>query len=356
VSFHSSPIVVDGQLLIGALYELGGKGTGLLFSVDASHGREAGAKRWMFTRGGQWMPIFATPIVAGGRVLFGEGYHENRECSLGCLDPRSPAQPLWTFKTASHVESTPTVKAGRIYFGSGDDGLYCLDLPVANEPVGKPSIRWHRELFHIDSSPLVAEGKVIVGTVIGDVYFSKQVLGIDAETGQVAWRYATQHAVPGSPSYSEGRVYVGIGNGKMTADDAQPAGSVLCLTAAKGDFVWEYKTPNSVLESPVVAGERIVFTCRDGHVYCVTAADGKLVWKHPLGDPIAAAAVVTGGRIYAMTVGGHLFCLTLADGEEVWKLDVPSPDDDAIANPCLVGGRLYVAAGGKVHCIGEATP
>jgi outer membrane protein assembly factor BamB len=56
-----------------------------------------------------------------------------------------------------------------------------------------------------------------------------------------------------------------------------------------------------------------------------------------------------------LTVGGVLSCLDAADGRELWTLG-PLGDadvDDAYASPVLVRGRLYVAVGGKVFCIGD---
>ena len=67
----------------------------------------------------------------------------------------------------------------------------------------------------------------------------------------------------------------------------------------------------------------------------------------------AQNAVVAGDKVYVLTVSGSLVCLASGDGAELWRQSLEVPDDDAYASPTLAGRRLYVAAGGKLYCLGE---
>ena len=114
IRLHSSPAVVDGQVYIGALYELQSPTEGAMYCVNVVDGREAGERHlkagertWRFTGEGTLKPVFSSPTIAGGRLYFGEGYHQDQSCRLFCLDARSADRPLWTFPTTSHVESSP---------------------------------------------------------------------------------------------------------------------------------------------------------------------------------------------------------------------------------------------------------
>jgi len=122
------------------------------------------------------------------------------------------------------------------------------------------------------------------------------------------------------------------------------------------DRLWTLATGNSVMATPAAAGGRIVAPCTDGWCYGIEWSSGRLLWKTRLPAPIAASPVVAAGKVYLLTVEGHLSCLDLAEGKVLWSLP-PLADgvDDAYASPVLVHGRLYVALGGKVFCIGDAS-
>jgi outer membrane protein assembly factor BamB len=363
IRMHSSPAVVDGQVYVGALYELQSLTEGAVYCVNAADGRQAGDKvlkagerTWRFTADGTLKPVFSSPTISGGRLHFGEGYHQDQSCRLFCLDARNADRPLWTFSTTSHVESSPCIVGSRIFFGAGDDGIFCLDAGDVNssgDQSAAPQQIWQFPNVHVDGSCLVADGRLFVGSVLGDVYKDYFALAIDAATGKGIWRVTAPMPLPASPAYAAGRVYFGLGNGKFDIDADHPAGAVWCLDAATGDSVWQLETAGSVLATPAIAGERVFACARDAHCYCLAQATGDLLWKVDLGGPINASPVVAGGKVYLMTVSGLLACLSADDGKELWRLDLDVPDDDAYSSPTLVDGRLYVAAGGKVHCIGD---
>ena len=56
---------------------------------------------------------------------------------------------------------------------------------------------------------------------------------------------------------------------------------------------------------------------------------------------------------FSRSVAGLLACLKARDGTELWRMNLDVPDEDAYASPTLADGRLYVPAGGRLHCIGE---
>jgi outer membrane protein assembly factor BamB len=363
IRLHSSPAVVDGQVYIGALYELQSLTEGAMYCVNAVEGRQsgetilkAGERTWRFTGQGTLKPVFSSPTIAAGRLYFGEGYHQDQSCRLFCLDARSADRPLWTFATTSHVESSPCLVGSRIYFGAGDDGVLCLDagelVSNGDEPT-VPKQVWQFPYVHVDGSCLVAEGKLFVGSVLGDVYKDYCALAINAETGEGIWRVTAPMPLPASPAYASGRVYFGLGNGKFDIDADQPAGAVWCLDVEKGESVWQFETAGSVLATPAIAGARVFACARDGHCYCLSQASGDRLWKVDLGGPINASPIVAGGKVYVLTVSGLLACLSVEEGKELWRLTLDVPDDDAYSSPTLSDGQLYVAAGGKLYCIGD---
>lgn len=380
VMIHSTPTVVDGLVYVGALHEIQTFAQGYLYCINASQTRtltdagkpaagrpaamlEPGALVWKFTAanlaGGPAKPIFCAPTVHAGIVYVGEGYHEDKNCRLFALDAGT-GKAQWMVQTTSHTESPPTVVPGRIYFGAGDDGVLCYDMTsfVAGEsgPASPPTPRliWQAKDLHIDGAPCVADGRVFVGTVIGDVHASLVMLALDADTGDQIWRVRSPLPVPGCAAHAGGRVYFGLGNGKLGIDPDQPAGAVWCLDAATGEEKWIYKTGNGVFGCPAIAHGNCYFTCRDGRAYCVDERTGELRWKIDAGAPIVAAPVVTETEVIIVTTTGIVKCLNAKDGSERWSFDeLKTSSNDVYASPTLSSGRLYIAAGGKVHCLGD---
>ncbi|MGE5192478.1 MAG: PQQ-binding-like beta-propeller repeat protein, partial [Deltaproteobacteria bacterium] len=335
IRMHSSPAVVDGQVYIGALYELQSLTEGAVYCVNAVDGRpagdnvlEAGERTWRFTAEGGLKPVFSSPAIAGGWLYFGEGYHQDQNCRLFCLDARTADRPLWTFPTASHVESSPCLVGSRIFFGAGDDGVLCLDRGDVNSPGDEPAAPkklWQFPNVHVDGSCLVVDGRLFVGSVMGDVYNDFCALAIDAATGKGIWRVPAPMPLPASPAYAGGCVYFGLGNGKFDVDAERPAGAVWCLDAATGDTVWQFETTGSVLATPAIAGERVIACSRDAHCYCLSQETGDLLWKVDLTDPINASPIVAGGKVCVLTVSGQLVCLSVDDGKELWRLTLDVP-------------------------------
>ncbi len=355
--FESSPVVVDGALFIGARHQVSASAGGLLFGVPlAANGEfeiaaETNAEEnyWQFgdstTRA-----IFSTPALHEQLLYFGEGYHQHQNGRIFCVEGRSGAL-LWSLRTSSHVESPPTIAQGNLYFGAGDDGLYCLELPARG---ASPRIAWHYKTLHVDSSPLVVEGQVFIGGVTGDRLNNLKAVALDALTGEKRWERPAEIPFPASASYDQGRLFFGLGNGKFSGEDRNPRGMVWCLNATDGSLVWEFPLASSVLTSVIPQGDSVYFVARNGECYSLAAATGELQWKQPLLQDVLAAPIVTSDRMIAVTASGSIHCLNLQTGKPIWQFEgLPLAGSPVISSPALHRGKLYVARGDKVFCVGD---
>ena len=353
VTFHSSPTVLDGQVYVGAMHEVSSTADGVLYCINArgSGGKAVapGALLWRFTADDTLKPVYSSPTVVAGKLYLGEGYHQDRDGRVFCLDARRGDPPLWSHATASHVESTPTVSGTRIYIGAGDDGIIALDAATT----GGPSRAWQVEKIHVDASPLLVGDRLFAGSVPGDLHQELTILAVDVKTGKVAWKVPAPLPVPDALAFAGGKLFAGLGNGKVNQDADHPEGALRCLDAATGDLLWEVKASKAVLGSPALMGENVYFGALDHHCYGVAQADGAVRWKVDVGGPVVASPITAGGKVYVLTAGGRLACLEATKGRELWHLDLDVPEADAFSSPTLAGGRLYVAAGGKVVCVGD---
>lgn len=151
--------------------------------------------------------------------------------------------------------------------------------------------------------------------------------GISRETGllktwpeggpKVLWK----RAVPGGYSsfaVAQGRLYT------MTEDRKEEI--VLCLDAATGEPIWEYRYPADYDQHPGL-DQRFKSGPR-------------------------ATPVVEGGNVYAIGTTGQMHCLDAKQGTVVWKVDLLAlgqrkiPEFGYSNSPLIVGDRVFVHPGG----------
>lgn len=260
------------------------------------------------------------------------------------------------------MRSTPALDAGTAYFGSYDGEFYAVEAAT-----GK--LRWKfttageqkfsarglhgsqpRQQIIPDawdfflSSPVVANGRVYFGSGDGHIY------ALDAGSGQLVWKFATQGVVHASPALADGVLFVGSWDTWFYA-----------LDAATGELKWKFKTGEDPVNhnqeglpsSPCVADGVVYFGCRDSHLYAIDAKTGVEKWKYK-NTWIIASPSVRDGRVYACTsIPAYFFALDARTGAEVFKTPVKIP---AFSSPALAGGRAYFGSfNGKLYAADLAT-
>ena len=340
VDFSSSPAIVGNRLYIGSSH-------GSIFSIaGATYCIDTESKKVLWRHNSR-IPIFSPPAVAGGRVYIGEGYHQDSNCHLRCLDART-GDLIWSFKTASHVESTPFISQGKLYFTAGADGVYCIDALEGQQI-------WHYKDVHADMSPIVHNGRVYFGTGYGDY----QILAVDAETGAEIWAKEMPYPVWGSPSASENLIFFGLGRGNFSESAPVPAGKVVALNGDTGDIVWEHEAEDAVLTAIAIQNNSILFGSRDGSVYCLRAIDGHLQWKTDLGGPVVSSPAVTPEIVYAATKNGYIYGLSTHSGDIQWEFDTRTVirNIEFYSSPAIANGLLYIGSSDRyIFCLGGAPP
>jgi alcohol dehydrogenase (cytochrome c) len=148
----------------------------------------------------------SAPLVHDG-VLFMHGMGDR----VQALDART-GDRLWEYRRQLPEGLAPSVKRGmalygeRLYLGTSDAHVIALEAKTGrliwDVRIGDTSVR---EGF--TGSVLVARGKVMVGTTgtgIGAKPGGPKILGLDAETGHIAWTVNTiaQPGTPGGDSWN----------------------------------------------------------------------------------------------------------------------------------------------------------
>jgi outer membrane protein assembly factor BamB len=313
-NFSSSPLVVGDRIYQAAFHKANFSAFGALYCLD----RKTGNVIWKFDDDGDMKAVFSTPCLADGRLYIGEGFHQDSNCKLYCIEAAS-GKKLWDCPTASHTESSPCVTNGRVIFGAGDDGVFCLDAKTSKR-------LWHFEGLHVDTN-LTVSGHRVFG---GSGYNGNAIFCLDVNTGEPLWRHAVDLPCFASPTRTAGEhVLFGLGNGDFISSDENPAGALLCVEVKTGELVWRFDVADAVHGKPAVDHRHVYFGSRDGFCYCLDKENGELVWKESLGSPIVASLVLarcphcgnyTG--LYAAASGGKVVCLGANSGQVNWTFDM----------------------------------
>jgi outer membrane protein assembly factor BamB len=356
----ATPLVHGNEVYVAAARPSYGQGT--LYCLD----RETGKPKWeFFGEDGDLRQMISGPTVADGKIFLGEGFHDDPNCRLFCIDAREGKQ-LWAIRTTGQTECSPCVAGGKVLFGAGNDGLYCLGAGDGKEQWRFPPQPHKGRLLRCGSTPAVLGNRVYAGSAVDrnqkDDPGETAIFCLDIETGQPHWKHATKLPAWAAPVLNGGHAFYALGNGDVFGDavNQDPAGAMLCVDLPSGKEVWRYDVPNGVLDSPAVDGERVYFGCRDGHLYCVGRYDGKLRWKASLDAPVVASPVLARcpgyaqtAHVFAVSTSGKVACLDPTTGDLYWSVALTDREAHFSAAPRVVVSRtdagdrrlLFVAGG-----------
>lgn len=410
----SSPAVVGNRLYFGVGNNSILSGSkGLICCVDT----DTGALAWKWSGDGE-LPttlraIFSSPVLwveppekgappAARYLVCGEGYHEDKDGRLLCLDldpvrrskGKEPPKLLWYLQATDHVESTPCIHEGKVYVGAGDDGYWCVELAT-----GK--VLWHIE-GSCDRYDVTGAGAGAVAALAGKtVAVSGAVRRIgagakdkdDPGTMTIEARSVKEVSAPPLPLMDSGRTLDRTVVGKVVKDDqgvhlAIPFfnpdsessciavtteakeqrllfGSgvggqrVNCANAETGALVWKTQVPYPAFGAPTVAGDKVligvgrgdfVHSAPDpvGLILCLSLKDGSKIWETKLPDTVLGSVTVLEGRVYACSRDGNIYAADLEKGTLLPHFATGSP---IVSSPVVTPDSIYAGNdGGRLFC------
>lgn len=275
-----------------------------------------------------------------------------------------PIEPLgedrlslhWKFATADRRSevtpqefASPVIFADTLYTGSATGMFYALRASTG-------AIRWKKQIGAVSSAPAVLGGTLYIGTNDGVLD------AIDAQTGErkAEWDVKKTKKATG-PYQSRGP----IGQSPVIAGDfvvfANEADQVVALDANTGAFKWQYKT-----ETPeeytlrghagvVVDGDLIFTGFSNGTLVALRKDNGSVAWSTSLKADadrfvdVDATPIVLGDKVYATSSSGGIFAVDKATGLVRWR--VPFYD---IAQPSATGNVGGIATDGRLIYVSVA--
>ena len=343
-------------------------------------------------------PNESTPLFHDG-VLFVHSYGDK----VQAIDAAT-GDLLWQYSRRLPMGTTPSVKRAiaiygdKVYTGTSDTHIVALDARTGRVVWDKP-IADQKQGYGLTGGVTVAKGKVIASTT-GRAPGGNFIVGLDAQTGQEAWRFGTipkdgefggntwnnvPHEkrnggsvwVPGSYDSTTGLLYIGVGQTYDTGpyrnpvagsnDDLLFTDSTLAIDPDTGRLKWHYQhlsndqwdydwafTRQLVRLTP--GGSLLVGTGGKQAVYdYVDARSGEYAFSFDLGvqNVITGVEPKTGTkRIDASLTPGNGQMVTTcphAGGAKNWLPDSYNPDSHvlfvSLVEACM--DLIPVAPGGR---------
>jgi outer membrane protein assembly factor BamB len=238
---------------------------------------------------------------------------------------RAPQPPSYADGETTNSAATPISDGNYVYAVFGNGIVCCCTV--------KGERRWIKFLetpgivFGHSSSPALIDGKLIVH--LNDLF------GIEAATGEVAWRVplTARHASPMALRVGETPVVVSPAGAVVRVADGQ----VLLKNGALGASECTPVLHEGVLYA-VPGGARALRLVPAGE----DAVKLEKLWEcRTAGDRRTPSPVLLEGLLYAVTTGGMLEVIDAASGEEVYRRRLGI--SNLYSSITEAGGKLYIS-------------
>lgn len=171
-----------------------------------------------------------------------------------------------------------------------------------------------------------------VPAAVGDSVYvgtgEDRVLAFDAELGHLRWAYDAGGREEygggawGRPAVVDDLVVVGVSHSdRRNADPTDPAEyahRVVALDRADGSERWAVAVDRTVLTGPAVAGDVVVAASKGGTVYGL-GVDGTKRWERSLDGGVRHRPVAGDGEVYVATDEGTVAALAAESGAGGWS-------------------------------------
>jgi len=346
------------------------------------------------------LPTVCSPAVTGGKIIFGDGMHQNESPTLYCLDAAT-GTTVWQLALPGaliHLEGTPSVVDGKAYFGAGNGGVIAIDtekvtldgkdmeagavaqviaakwkelqekyeadkkkdpdfaIPPTEDALPKPAPKtlWQQGAagkWHVDCPVAVVGDNVIAGSAHLDAENSgdRALFCMKRGDGEIRWRADLKLNPWAGPSVTEQGDLAIVGCSSIRFDPKEipgAKGEIVAVTMADGNVKWR-KDVNGGVVSPVAISKSglAIFTATDKRVYALDAKTGDAKWTYEGKAPFFGGVAIAGETVYAADLNGVVHAINLADGKGQWKLDVGKQTKaigNIYASPVIDNGRLYI--------------
>jgi polyvinyl alcohol dehydrogenase (cytochrome) len=250
-------------------------------------------------------------------------YQDDKMAGLTAGDiPKLKVKWAFGFPGELSADGQPSIAGGRVFVGTQSGTVYALSAATGCVHWAfraEAAVRAAITIARLDGGRHVA----FVGDRAANVY------ALDAATGAMIWKsHVDDHPfarVTASPTFHNGRLYIGIASGEETAGAVAEyecctfRGSLVALDAATGSRVWKTYT----MDEPQRRGKNRIGTQQWG-------PSGAPIWSSPAIDVQKNAVYVTTGNNYSGPANDRsdaFMAFDIASGKILWFRQMTAADD-----------------------------
>lgn len=302
LTIYATPIVANGRVYLGG-------GDGRMHAFDAV----TGAVVWTSKKQGSFYVDSAT--YADGLVFASAIY-----APLVAFDATT-GKVIWTSAVVTDLRAPATVVGHTLYVGAFDGTLYALDTRTGNVLWSAPGA-----CCVFDQAPAVSDGRVF------QLRTDDTLTAYDAATGTEIWT-VSDFAV-GTLAAVDGKLIFGH------------TPNVVARDQATGAVLWRapyFKSADT--GSPAVADGKVFVETNLSNLSALDENTGQLLWSAPALSMWGPA--VANGIVYASNRSGEWDAYNETDGTLLWSVI----NNDGCFGPCantvpvISRGMLYLAEG-----------
>jgi outer membrane protein assembly factor BamB len=292
------------------------------------------------------LPVLAAPPGPESWASFRNG---NSQRGVATTTLPDKLVKLWEVEAGPKdgmITSTAAIVGDRVFAASLNGEIFALDRLTG------------RRLWTYRSRPEPDTSKFIPGfkapvSISGEMLYLGDEEGlfhaVDLQSGKPRWTYSTNPDDPqggGAPIVSGASFF----DGKLLFGSHD--NNLYCLDAGSGELVWKFATEGMVNCSPAIADGHTFVTGCDSHLRVIDVRTGKQVTDMPLGIYLVASPAVVDNMLYVGTHGGEVLAIDWKQARNVWTYRVKQ-GEVAFHSSAAVNDRFVIVGGQdkKLHCL-----
>jgi eukaryotic-like serine/threonine-protein kinase len=286
--------------------------------------------------------LAGAPAIAGDLVLHATGREDTAALMARRLEGGGEE---WSVPTEASVGGGVTVDDERAYAATRAGEVLAVDVETGE-------VAWRFEAAgQVSSTPAFADGHVLV-TARNPSTGSTTLQAVDADSGEESWQLSPQGtAIPSSPSAGSGIVVVGLGDGANHAIDLESGGERWSMPTRAGVGPSQMA---ALPEGTDVGGASGIYAPDAFELSRLDPATGDERWSYQLSREILDSSPVLSGR-YALIgdASGLAAAIDATTGLLVWKRTLASGPVRSIA---VTSERIFVSTGDGIVVALEHDP
>lgn len=117
--------------------------------------------------------------------------------------------------------------------------------------------------------------------------------------------------------------------------------------------LWNFSMGASVVSSPAVVGDKVVFGSKDHYLYCLNAATGELSWCFQTRHEVNSSPAICEDKVYIGSYDGWVYCVNLSNGIPIWAVEIGG---SILSSPIVFDDRLVIGSGlHDLYCFNAST-